>query len=372
MQHASCSEQFYKECFIDALKDQRGSNEEKRQMLEILKRVEEEHGDIDIDSDDDVGESIEERLAGLDLDKDTDALWERLTTDERNEFKQLMKEGKLGGLVTVWRPWWKAQDKKLIKEFNLENESREDNPEESGDVVCQCPKVLEKIPKLTELLRSCKPADCVQFNLIEVLFTYVYIAHVYNGSHFDLAVQSAQDVLRISNVLSENHRYSSTEEALHSVIQKLIQEKSANHSISFTSSLLSDVIRVLIGPSRDQPLLYTMAALSDLHRLLTKAKKLLSKDTKTKHSDEDDRASVTDTAKMNTQLFHSRKKLMFLLAWCGDYSDILKPLAMEVHAEYVSMTTEEQQHLQVKNKLEESWGGSKPPRPGKKLIEELT
>ncbi|XP_077985951.1 zinc finger HIT domain-containing protein 2-like [Glandiceps talaboti] len=363
-QHSSCSEQFYKECFMEALKEQRGSDEEKRKMLEMLKRVEDEHNDLD--SDDEHVESIEERIAGLDLDRDTDALWEKLTAGEKKEFQSLIKEGNIENLVEVWEPWWNKQDKKLIEEFDFKEDPKEDLHQETE---CRCPAVLENIPKLTELLKSRKPADRVQFNLIEILFTYAYIVRLYNGSHFDLPLQSVQSILNISLVLSENQTHGSTVEAVHSAIHRINQEKSLTSSVSFTISTLVDVIKILTGPNKREPVLYVLAALSDLHRLLTSAKKVNEKEHKLT-SNRSDR-SEHGTMNMKTLLFHAKKKVVFLLSWCGCHGDLLKPLALEVHMEYVSMATEHDQQQQLQHKIEDTWGDTKPPRQVKKLIEEI-
>jgi len=83
------------------------SPEEKRQMLEILKRLE-ERGEDDVDEGDKGTQSLEERLAGLDLEKETDVVWQRLTPSERREFQEIVTSGKMGHLLSVYTPWWEV------------------------------------------------------------------------------------------------------------------------------------------------------------------------------------------------------------------------------------------------------------------------
>jgi len=40
------------------------------------------------------------------LDKDTKAVWERLTEKEKKEFERLTADGELSNLVEIWTPWW--------------------------------------------------------------------------------------------------------------------------------------------------------------------------------------------------------------------------------------------------------------------------
>lgn len=68
-------------------------------MMEMLKRLEEAPDDDDDESEMDT----EARFAGLDLD-DTDALWERLTPDERARFLASPFS------VLSFTPWWEGTD----------------------------------------------------------------------------------------------------------------------------------------------------------------------------------------------------------------------------------------------------------------------
>ena len=55
---------------------------------------------------------IEERLAGLDLscENNLEQVWARLTEEEREEFKRALASGSVLALLGEWRPWWLPVD----------------------------------------------------------------------------------------------------------------------------------------------------------------------------------------------------------------------------------------------------------------------
>ena len=83
-------------------------------MLEILKRLEERGSDEVEEGGSDEGEeggatqSLEERLAGLDLE-DSEVVWQQLTLSEKKEFQELVKSGRMGHLLSVYTPWWEVR-----------------------------------------------------------------------------------------------------------------------------------------------------------------------------------------------------------------------------------------------------------------------
>lgn len=116
--HMSCSELFYKNCVIQALQDDVIDEERKQSMLEILKRDHEDKNDNFLVEEDDE-EDLEERLEGLNLDRDTDKIWEKLTKEEKREFEKAVGNGYIGSLVEVWTPWWINKVERFVfKSYN--------------------------------------------------------------------------------------------------------------------------------------------------------------------------------------------------------------------------------------------------------------
>ncbi|CAE6477087.1 unnamed protein product [Rhizoctonia solani] len=117
--HSTCIETFYKSALAEEIRSEpTRSMEEKRQMLELLKRFEEEAPD-DEESDDESG--LASRLEGIDLDKvDHDTLWGLLSDEEKQKFtkilmdptsedsKKLLNTSEL--LEGHKDPWWTLDD----------------------------------------------------------------------------------------------------------------------------------------------------------------------------------------------------------------------------------------------------------------------
>ena len=107
--HMQCSEVFYKDCFMEALKNERGSSEDKTKMMEMLKRVQEE-GSKEENADSNVLD-LDERIADIDLNNDPEAVWEALTSNERKDFESAVQSGKIVHMVDLWIPWWMQQSR---------------------------------------------------------------------------------------------------------------------------------------------------------------------------------------------------------------------------------------------------------------------
>ena len=104
--HLQCSELFYKECVIGAMIEQQGNLEDRRKMLEILRKVEENSEEPEAT----IAEGLEERVAGIDINNDPQAVWSALTEAERDEFKSAVKSGEIFNIIDVWLPWWILED----------------------------------------------------------------------------------------------------------------------------------------------------------------------------------------------------------------------------------------------------------------------
>ena len=113
--HVKCSESFYKDCVMDALQGETVDDEGKRRMVEVLKRFKEEETDDGLADDElELGDNLEERLHGLNLDRDTEKVWQSLTDAERKEFQRAVDDGYIGALVDTWVPWWVSRDSRWV------------------------------------------------------------------------------------------------------------------------------------------------------------------------------------------------------------------------------------------------------------------
>ncbi|KAL6594746.1 hypothetical protein U3516DRAFT_567095 [Neocallimastix sp. 'constans'] len=176
-----CAEIFFKENFMNMLKGERASDTSKYEIIQMLRRLEEEDSneleyEQEINSDDE----ISDRFSKLNLDKmNTQAIWERMNDKEKNEFLNLLKNTKesnsqLENLIAPWKPWWEFKNENcnkndLIEEINPEKNSlislneKKDNEIE----IINFPKLNDSIQKISNIEN--KPKVFLGYNLIDIM-----------------------------------------------------------------------------------------------------------------------------------------------------------------------------------------------------------
>ncbi|XP_071842894.1 zinc finger HIT domain-containing protein 2-like isoform X2 [Apostichopus japonicus] len=339
---------------MDALKDSDMSVEEKKRMGEMLQRLEIENPADSDDEYSDDEQSLAERLQGVDLDADPDVVWERLTESERLEFAQILKSENLGMLVPSWKPWWMQHDAELIEV--VKQEGLDSISLGSSQSSTSVPKAISSIPKLSEILKNNEPSPLVVYDIINVIFSYSLLIRFYNGEVTEFTIELAQHLLDISQALSANKNYTSTEEAVHSAIEHVT--KNLKEAGNQRLNCLQDVTHILLGKSPSHPLDYVEGALSDCWRIASSAKKSVAKDSSQKQ--------------FQKQLFGCKKKLEFHLAWAAEFLESFKIAAIEVQCLHRTLLQEEQLQRKVESsfdtKIRKKHSETKPS----KLIEEIT
>lgn len=290
--HQQCSETFYRDCVTEELAS-RGLNrsdpqaiEEVQRMHEILKKMNDalipdgenddgvEDGDepqeagveeeIDSDDEDDEGPDLAARLEGIDLD-DPDAIWTRLTSDERQEFELLLKTGDIQNVIPSFQPWWEIRiQKTLIVDMD------ETQPEE---IELKHPMVLDNIPSFDTLSKK-TPSPCLPHNLYNILSSYTCTVRFFNGEHHLTPVEATKYLIQNSATLKNNANFDDNEQAVKSVIA----ECDGGDGLPPWEEIACDVEKIMDGPyeARRDPV-YVKAALSDIHRLMEEAKHSISK-----------------------------------------------------------------------------------------------
>ncbi|XP_060079858.1 zinc finger HIT domain-containing protein 2-like [Ylistrum balloti] len=348
--HMDCSESFYKDCFIEGLKDQSSGLEEKRKIMEMISRVEEETEGLESDDEPDLAE----RLEGLDLDCDAGAIWKQLTEKERKEFDLMSRDGRLGHLVEVWTPWWNPESKQLIQD--------EDDPR---DQPRKFPKVKDDIIDLAVLLPKSKPSSGVKYSVVGSLYAYCFVCRLHNGDHWDTPVESAQEMLIVSDLTNKDVVYNSPGEVIQSSIQRVTKSSfGRGTSAGFSISIIEDIINIIRGPSEERPLEYLIIALSELLHIIQKAKKLVSKGLKS--------GKCKGGNSMKKDLFACEKKLEFYLSWSQRLGMSLHMLVPELVLEHSAAESDLRDMDEKRSELEEFWGGKQKPQQRTKLIEEIT
>ncbi|CAH1785269.1 unnamed protein product [Owenia fusiformis] len=347
--HANCSEAFYKDCFMEALKEKEVNEEDKKQMIETLKKYEDDPYDLDSDEEE---LSLEERMSGLDLDNDSDEIWSALTDVEKKEFQAMLQDGRLGHLVELWEPWWTSHNAALVTEVGKK---------------IQPPKgqlqILTKIPEIGLLLKN-PPSENIKYGVLNILYGYCYLLRLHNGEQAaDSAIQFCQDLKEISDCLGDMV-YSLTSEALQIAIENISgKAKSVFVSQEFSISIIEDVKHVIIGPDTSSSIDYVLAALSDIYRNFVSARKMVNNELKNVTKPEEQAA----LKEMKKGFFKIGKGVEFKLAWAKSYGAMMQSLIPELELELCSLTSEFATQSKV-NKYFEKKLKAKPKKP---LIEEL-
>ncbi|XP_062595002.1 zinc finger HIT domain-containing protein 2-like [Saccostrea cucullata] len=344
--HTDCSEAFYKDCCMEALENEDVSSEEKQKMLEMLDRLEKEDADNELEVEE--CEELSERLTGLNLDTDTDQIWNRLTDQEKAQFNKMVKDGHLGNLVEIWTPWWNVKEEKI---------SEVDSVKET-----QIPAVIQKIPDISKLLTKSKPSADIRNNIVNVLYAYVFVCRLYNGTHWDCPQEAALKLVNASDVLTNNSVCSSPSEA----VQLCMANRECQQSQDFLIGLVDDVVKILQGPGGGEDQRFVMAAISDILKLLKKCHSQYKKDIKLS------RAASSDTGEEKQLLYRGIKKVEFYLAWCQKCGMALLSVLPELRLEYSRLIEELEETNQVKESVTRNLTELRPPPTGSKLIEELT
>ncbi|KAJ3650614.1 hypothetical protein Zmor_016702 [Zophobas morio] len=303
--HLQCSEEFYKSCIEDELAHE--TNEEsRRKMLDILKRnhLENNVDDSEVDSDDEEVADIADRLAGVDLD-DADQVWDKLTQDEQQEFIAFLKSEDVTKLIPSWTPWW-SHSSKTVEDVQTSSEYKK-----------ECPQLL-KIKSFNEISKK-KPANCVKFNLINVVAAYAFATRYFNGEHHDFCKEVITCVVAISLCLKINQNFEDFETAVKSVEFQCTESDWIVADSENFKLLRDDLDKILKGPGTSEPNFYTLCALSDLHTLLSSS--LINKDHKTSFSknfpnDHFPEVKLESKNKIKSCL----KKVEYLLSFAKDHT----------------------------------------------------
>jgi len=367
--HASCSEAFYKDWVMEELKDSSASPEDRQKVLEMLAKDQEQREEDEEDEMDDKVTSLNERLEGLDLDKDVSAVWSRLTPQEKEEFARMLQDGRLARLIEVWTPWWKLKC----------NQQRVLDPAHQATLspADRLPEACAGVPDVHKMLMKIKPSDNCRFDVVNILTAYSFVARLHNGCHLECPVDSSQDLLDTCGVL-RGLSCSSVGQGLQAVIDAVTMKSkdSDKFSSQFTLTLVRDVHLLVAGPgghrgqtltlnpgglaqtSQDHSTTFMAAALSDLVRVMQAALAVLKIELKAcKHQKDLDEQALKSH---KSQVFRAEKKLQFLLSWMHHYGSAMHGLIPLIEFEIDTRQTEINDVDEIKSAVEEHMDKLKP------------
>ncbi|XP_069161593.1 zinc finger HIT domain-containing protein 2 isoform X3 [Procambarus clarkii] len=306
--------------------------ESRKKMMEILQRVNAgesvmgEEEDESLDSDDD--ENLAVRMADVDLN-DSDAIWKKLTEEERQEFRELIDKGGFEDLIPPWIPWW---DQHVPKVQVIEPGSQ--STQSSLAYTVGCPIMVE-VPMLSEVTKT-SPSPCIPFNILNVLAAYAWTVRLFNGDHQESSLDATEAVLSLSTVLSANANFEEAAIAVESPKMEAQNHPWLMESEEFANTVRNDVLKILQGPVAADRTYYVRAAISEIHVLLHTSKANLSKKKKPAggrkglftssfmegNNDIELKITTLPTVKL------AIKKVEFLLSFVKEYSEALLSISL--------------------------------------------
>lgn len=272
----------------------------------------------------------------------------------------MASDGRLGSLLEVWTPWW-LKSRSKVTEVKDNSSLKIKGTGTSDD-----PVIVPEIANLSTLLKI-KPSAEVKYNVVNILYCYVFVSRLHNGDHVAMAKESVQDFLKLSDVMGKGHSCGSVEEAIQPCLTKLIGPNSNFEStVEWNMSMIKDVEKIIGDKSFSaDPLHCILCAVSDIYYMLKAAYKDAKSIKGTVREKEKDQVK-----EQKKQLFQCLKKTEFLLSWCQSYGMALTELLPEIKIVYALLVSEYEEMNQSKKSLESQWGGQIKPRK-KKLIEEV-
>lgn len=262
-----------------------GSSDDVKEMYEILKRIEcnepmdsesdqeidsdlsDEELDEELDSDDDddspAYNELSKRLEGIDLN-DADAIWSKLTESERHEFSKIVQSEDVTSILPKFNAWWGMQaQRKLVTELN------EDEKCESEEESVKHPTIIESIVDFARISTRA-PAPCVRHNLMNVLASYTSMVRFFYGEHETSQHEAVSYLIAVCSNFRTNANFDDSDLAIESVRQDALNEGHPMDEFD-VRQMHKDVDHLMEGPIQGkQTSAFVLAALSDLHRLLSK------------------------------------------------------------------------------------------------------
>ncbi|CAL8092364.1 unnamed protein product [Calicophoron daubneyi] len=228
--HSTCSESFYRECCMNAMRNSFVDADTRTKMVEILRRQspaegnaegqttvdqsssdEEEEGEGEEEGEECEGQStLRKRFSDLELeskDVQADEIWSRLTLKEQREFCRLLDSGGIINYLPVWTPWWSSSNKAKIKEC--------------GSEVAHANLPI-KLPLSKIYPSGNRPHQSVAFALADVLLGYIVVCRFYNGDHFDLMHEACERLCLVVSSFGETHTQLKTQKLSVSKLQRTV------------------------------------------------------------------------------------------------------------------------------------------------------
>ncbi|CAG8805138.1 14678_t:CDS:2 [Gigaspora margarita] len=381
--HSECTEAFYKDNIIEEIKSQRVDEDDKKKMIDMLRRFEQEGDEMSreaMEMEDEDYDDITDRFNDLNIGKscliillilsnylfihyyyhqpslfpftdsaDIETIWSKLTPRERVEFQEKFIDGKPESLLEIidelplWKPWWEYNNNNSSKIVEISSQSVEDeeySQKKSRDTLLQRPQILSDIKKIEELTKK-SPNPALTLNLINILYPNIYETN---------SINVLWDLSPILNT-TKNLVFQSVDEAITASSIITIQNPKYKQLPEFQSLILGDIVCLLTSIDT------VLAALSDLYRLFQSQQQTSTTTTSNNYLPKNPSKTKDDYKK---KVFLTEKKLYFYIAYVNSLSQqstaVLEILRHEVEAERLKCIREGQEYKRDREKIEEVFG----------------
>ena len=347
--HLSCSELFYRDCFMEGLRTMQSDSSERVKLMEMLRRLE-----LDSELDDDGVDDLAQRFADVNIDScSTELIWQRLTEPERAEFEKFVSSDQICSLVKLWVPWWYASLQTMVEEIGTESAAAN-----------AVPPILANVQHIDQIAK-CGTSDLIPFSIVNVLYAYAYTARLYNGEHVLMASESAITLMDISESLSRGI-FSDASLAVGGCLSRLDCSAAQMHFVSreYSISVVDDVCKLVAGAMRN-PVPFPLAALADCHHIFHVARKEARQELKKSCAGEE---RADDARKL---YFAVQKKLEYFISWISSYGHTLLDLLPALELESCELTTQLATYRTEHARVEEILEHKKSDGKCSPLIEEI-
>ncbi|XP_030648450.1 zinc finger HIT domain-containing protein 2 [Chanos chanos] len=210
----------------------------------------------------------------------------------------------------------KQTPKKKQKNIKKEAGDRAKGTKSSGGAV---PPVSVRIPPLSTL--TSRPSPLVKYSLVNALYGYTFSLRLFNGdlSEPEHKQDFCQAVLAISESLGTGQIFNTLHESLEAAVTAVsAQGYFDREDPGAPARAIEAVAHVLSGETRQDPVGYSLAALSQLRETLSKTRGSIPKE-------EEDR---------RRKFFLAGKKCEFLQSWVKENSQVVRSLAVGLWREH--------------------------------------
>lgn len=333
--HKECYEKFCQQWVISELKTIAADDEMKKKTLEMLRRINltcNENEDLDQSQESADDDSFTD-LIDLSV-LDPEELLMMLSEDDRHELDRVVESEAIFDMLPdeFWIPWYRLE-RNLVSEVDQNSES--DVSKDSADI----PAFPCSVPKLQSLVSKVSPL--LAYSVVNIVFSYCYIVHYFNGEHCSMVDESFTNLLDVSPVFKENVLPRSTQESLQLTVEPLLNTK--HFPLVFVKNLLEDTRFVLNKGNQ-----VILRLLNDLFKLTKNYKQLHKQKSK--------------------EIRQIEKRILFYQSYSNENAHVLKNEIPSVNVEILRIEELEKMkmNIEVVDKLRQTVHNK-----SKRLIEQI-